>query len=309
MAFIFPGQGSQFVGMAQELRQASRRAKDVLDEIDESLSFSLSDVMLNGPETELNKTVNSQPAIMAASLAALAAFEETQAADSPRPIAYAGHSLGEYTSLVAAASLDLQTGVRLVRRRGELMQQASDNTIGGMAAVIGLDEDSVADICRRADVEIANINSADQIVVSGRKDGIETAIELAKQAGARRVVPLTVAGAFHSQLMASAQKGLNEALSESSFDAPKAPIVANLSAKTISTEDEIRRELEGQICSCVRWKQSVESMVEMGVETFVEFGPGRTLSGLVKRIDRNAKTANVGDCKSLEDAAEKYALL
>ncbi len=309
IAFIFPGQGSQFVGMGQELYQTSRRAREVLDTVDESLSFSLTKLMFNGPSCNLQKTVNSQPAIMATSLASLAALEELEMCEPVAPVAFAGHSLGEYTSLVAAGVLDLVDGIQLVQRRGSLMQMAAEHRSGGMAAILGLDEDTLAEICREAGVEIANVNSHDQIVISGDKAALEVAMQSAKAAGARRVIPLAVAGAFHSQLMAPAQDGLSKALEESTFNPPTAPIVANLSGQQLTTGEEIKQELESQICHCVQWKQSVECMIDMGVTTFVEFGPGHVLSGLVKRIDRQAKTANVDDSSSAQRVAEQYPLL
>ena len=296
------------MGMGQELYQTSRRAREVFDTVDESLSFSLTKLMFNGPSCELEQTVNSQPAIMATSLASLAALEELEVCEPVSPAAFAGHSLGEYTSLVAAGVLSLVEGIQLVQRRGSLMQMAAERRSGGMAAVLGLDEETLAEVCRDAGVEIANVNSHDQIVISGDKCALQGAMESAKAAGARRVIPLAVAGAFHSQLMAPAQNGLNRALDESTFNAPSAPIVANLSGQQITTGEEIKQELEGQICHCVQWKQSVECMIDMGVTTFVEFGPGRVLSGLVKRIDRQAKTANVGDSTSAQKVAEQYPL-
>ncbi len=297
------------MGMGQELYKTSRRAREVFDTVDESLSFSLTNLMFNGPSCDLEKTVNSQPAIMATSLASLAAFEELETCESVAPVAFAGHSLGEYTSLVAAGVLSLVEGIQLVQRRGILMQMAAESRSGGMAAVLGMDEDTLAEVCRDAGVEIANVNSHDQIVISGDKVALQAAIESAQATGARRVIPLAVAGAFHSQLMAPAQNGLNKALDGNSFNSPRAPIVANLSGEQITTGEEIKQELEEQICNCVQWKQSVEYMIGMGVTTFVEFGPGRVLSGLVKRIDRKAKTANVGDSSSAQSVAEQYPLL
>lgn len=287
----------------------SRRAREVFDTVDESLSFSLTRLMFNGPSSDLEQTVNSQPAIMATSLASLAALEDFEVYEPVSPMAFAGHSLGEYTSLVAAGALSLVEGIQLVQRRGMLMQQAAESRSGGMAAILGLDEETLAEICTEAGVEIANVNSHDQIVISGDKAALEVAMSTAKAAGARRVVPLAVAGAFHSQLMAPAQDGLSKALEESTFNTPSAPIVANLSAQKITTGEEIKQELESQICHCVQWKQSVVSMRAMGVTTFVEFGPGRVLSGLVKRIDRKAKTVNVGDATSAQKVAEQYPLL
>ena len=295
--------------MGSELYKSSRRAREVFDTVDMSLSFPLSKLMFNGPSSELEKTVNSQPAIMATSLASLAALEELEQCEQVEPVAFAGHSLGEYTSLVAAGVMDLVDGIKLVQRRGCLMQEAAESQSGGMAAIIGLDDVTLEEVCQEAGVEIANVNSHDQIVISGDRVALERAIELAKAKGARRAIVLPVAGAFHSQLMAPAQEGLFRALEATTFREPKAPIVANLSGQQITTGQEIKEELEGQICHCVQWKQSVECMRDMGVSTFVEFGPGRVLSSLVKRIDRQARTANVGDSSSAQKVAEKYPLL
>ena len=295
--------------MGSELYNTSRRAREVFDTVDMSLSFSLSKLMFNGPSSELEKTVNSQPAIMATSLASLAALEELEQYEQVEPVVFAGHSLGEYTSLVAAGVMDLVEGIRLVQRRGSLMQEAAESHSGGMAAIIGLDDVTLEEVCQEAGVEIANVNSHDQIVISGDCVALDRAIELATAAGARRAILLPVAGAFHSQLMAPAQEGLCKALEESTFREPKAPIVANLSGQQMTTWQEIKEELESQICQCVRWKESVECMIDMGVSTFVEFGPGRVLSSLVKRIDRQARTANVGDSSSAQKVAEQYPLL
>ncbi len=295
--------------MGSELYNTSRRAREVFDTVDMSLSFSLSKLMFNGPSSELEKTVNSQPAIMATSLASLAALEELEQYEQVEPVVFAGHSLGEYTSLVASGVMDLVEGIRLVQRRGSLMQEAAESHSGGMAAIIGLDDVTLEEVCQEAGVEIANVNSQDQIVISGDCVALDRAIELATAAGARRAILLPVAGAFHSQLMAPAQEGLCKALEESTFREPKAPIVANLSGQQMTTWQEIKEELESQICQCVRWKESVECMIDMGVSTFVEFGPGRVLSSLVKRIDRQARTANVGDSSSAQKVAEQYPLL
>ncbi len=289
--------------MGSELYKTSKRAREVFDTVDESLSFPLSKLMFEGPCGELQKTVNSQPAIMAASLASLAALEECAPCEPVEPVAFAGHSLGEYTSLVAAGVLDLVDGIRLVQQRGNLMQKAAEGRSGGMAAIIGLDDATLEEVCRETGVEIANVNTHDQIVISGDRCAMSKAVDMALARGARKAVPLAVAGAFHSQLMSPARDELCKVLEETSFKEPKAPIVANLSGQQLTTGQEIREELEEQVCHCVQWKQSVECMIHMGVSTFVEFGPGRVLTGLVKRIDRSAKTANVGDTVSARRVA------
>jgi [acyl-carrier-protein] S-malonyltransferase len=293
------------VGMSADLYKTSRRAKEVFDLIDNSLSFSLSKLMFEGPAPELEKTVNSQPAIMAASLASLAAFEECSSENQSKPMAFAGHSLGEYTSLVAAGVVDIGDGVRLVRERGKLMQAAAERQSGSMAAVIGLDEITLEEVCQETGVEIANVNSADQIVISGDCISMARAVDLASARGARKAVPLSVAGAFHSHLMAPAQEGLCHALEETNFRDPTSPIVGNIMGTYLITANQVKEELKLQLCSCVQWKQSIRSMIDMGVSTFIEFGPSRVLTSLVKRIDRQVTIANVVDMASAQKVVQE----
>ena len=295
--------------MGQELYNTSRHAKEIFDLVDKSLSFSLSKLMFQGPAGELERTVNSQPAIMTASLASLAAFEECRSGQQLRLMALAGHSLGEYTSLVATGVVDLANGIRLVRERGRLMQEAADYLAGGMAAVMGLDEITLEEICQETGVEIANVNSDNQIVISGERIALARAMDLAAARGARKTIPLAVAGAFHSHLMAPAQKGLGLALAKTTFSDPKAPIVANMTAEKLNTAVEVKAELERQLCSCVQWKRSVKCMVDMGVSTFIEFGPAQVLTSLVKRINRQAKVVNIGDLASAQRVAEQGTIL
>jgi len=293
------------VGMGLELYKTSRAAKEIFQLIDSTLSFPLSKLMFEGPSSELEKTVNSQPAIMGASLASLAALKEYASVERVRPTAIAGHSLGEYTSLVAAEVVDLVEGIRLVRERGRLMQEASDSQAGGMAAIIGLDEATLREVCDETGVEIANVNADNQIVISGGRTLLSCAMDMASSRGARKAIPLAVAGAFHSQLMAPAQGRLSQLLEGTIFRDPKAPIVANLTGKSLNTAAEIKAELEMQLYGCVQWKLSVEAMSGMGVSTFVEFGPGRVLTSLVKRINRQATVINVEDSTSARRAAEQ----
>jgi [acyl-carrier-protein] S-malonyltransferase len=295
--------------MGLELYKTSRAAKEIFDLVDTSLSFPLSKLMFEGPASELERTVNSQPAIMGASLASLAALEEFVPRDHLCPMALAGHSLGEYTSLVAADVVDLMEGIRLVRERGRLMQEAADWQAGGMAAIIGLDEITLEEICQETGVEIANVNSDSQIVISGERIPLARAMDLASARGARKTVPLAVAGAFHSHLMAPALAGLSQALAETTFRDPKAPIVANLTGESLNTANEVKTELERQLYGCVQWKRSVECMADMGVSTFIEFGPGRVLTSLVKRIDRQATVVNVEDLASARQVAEQGMVL
>tara|TARA_B100001750_G_scaffold237267_1_gene242161 strand:+ start:750 stop:1724 length:975 start_codon:yes stop_codon:yes gene_type:complete len=294
-AYVFPGQGAQFVGMGRDLYQTSERAKEIIDSADDYLSFPLKQVMFEGPHGELEKTENCQPAIMVVSLAYLAAFEEKGLSDGFKPIVLAGHSLGEYTAMVVAEVMGFEEGVRLVRERGQLMQQASVDTEGSMAAIIGLSQTVLQSICEDLNVQLANINSENQIVISGERTAVAKAVEKAKNNGARKSVPLNVFGAFHSHLMATAQSGLDYAVNAIDIKSPKIPIVANITAGKLSTAVEIREELSKQLCSCVQWKDSVKTIIDMGVSTFLEFGPGRVLSGLVKRIDSGVSSINAAD--------------
>ena len=303
MAYIFPGQGSQFVGMGLDLYMASASAREVFDEADMALSFPLSKLMFQGPESELEKTINAQPAILIASLATLAVIKDCLEPFDPKPLAYAGHSLGEYTALIASGALSFAKGVLLVKERGRVMQAATEKNDGAMAAIIGLDSSSVAGICRDSQVEIANINTASQIVISGRRQSVNTAIELAKSRGARKAIPLPVSGAFHSELMAPAQIGLNAALRSSQIDNPRSAVIGNLSGQPLNTQSQVRDELEKQLCGCVDWVKSVETMVDMGANTFVEIGPGNVLTGLVKRINKDVNLVNVSDAAD----ARKFA--
>ncbi|MDE2860355.1 MAG: ACP S-malonyltransferase [Chloroflexota bacterium] len=305
VAFLFPGQGSQAVGMGLDLYRESPAAKAVIDEVDEALGVSLSSIIFEGPEDELRRTVNAQPGIMAVSLACLRAMEETLGASKmPSPSLVAGHSLGEYTALVAAGALSASDGVRLVRERGRLMQSAADMSDGGMAAILGMEDADLADICRETDTEISNMNTPDQTVISGARAAVERAMELANERGARRTVALPVAGAFHSRLMQPAQEGLAAAVAGVALSNAATPIVANCTGAPISTAGEIRTELTTGLCSCVRWRDCVQHMLQSGVNVFYEIGPGRVLAGMVKRIEPDAEVFNVGDVEGLQQLAE-----
>ncbi len=299
-SYVFPGQGSQSVGMGQELYQSSPAAREIFEEADDSLGFSLSRMIFEGPTRDLQDTVNSQPAIMVVSIACWRAWEEYLGAQSPKPVSVAGHSLGEYTSLVVAGVLSFADGVRLVRERGRLMHEASELRPGGMAAIIGLDEFAFEHICAETGVELANVNSDDQVVISGDKIAVARAMDLATARGAKKTVPLKVSGAFHSSLMGHAQKGLAEAIAGLEMAAPAFPIVANSMASPVTTAEEVRGELIEGLCHCVRWKQSVRYMVDSGASHFVEFGPSRVLSSLIKRIDRDVEAYTLSDPASIE---------
>ena len=296
IAFVFPGQGSQKVGMGLDLYQNSPAAREVFEECDRALDFSLSQLCFQGPEEELCQTIHAQPAIVATSVACLRAAAELHSRFQPSLLA--GHSLGEYTALVAAGVLEFGDGIRLVRERGRLMHQAGARQPGGMAAVIGLDEPSLAQLCQEAGVEIANINSPNQIVISGAMEALNQAMELARSQGAR-VVPLEVSGAFHSQLMKSAAAELARIISELYFRAPEVPIVVNTTAQPATTAQEIKEELAQQLLHCVRWQHSVQYMIDHGISTFIEIGPGSVLSGLIKRIDKGVQISNMSDMSSI----------
>jgi [acyl-carrier-protein] S-malonyltransferase len=297
-AHVFPGQGSQSVGMGYKLYQSSPKAKEVFEEADEALQFSISRLCFEGPEEELRQTINAQPAIMTVSIACLRAASQVNHSISPAFVA--GHSLGEYTALVAANVLRFSDAIRLVRERGRLMQKAGEIKPGGMAAVIGLDEAALREICRESGAEIANFNCSVQIVISGSKEALARAMDLAEARGARRVIPLQVSGAFHSTLMQPTIEGMSEAISQISFRTPKVPIVVNSTAQPVTTAEGVKEELLRQLCNCVQWQPSVEYMVEEGVSTFIEIGPGQVLSGLIKRISNKVQVLNVSDPESIK---------
>ncbi len=292
--------------MGAALLESSTAARETFEEADDSLGFPISRMIFEGPAGELQNTVNSQPAIMTVSIASWRAWREVggpQAADAG---AVAGHSLGEYTALVAAGVMDFFDAVRLVRRRGELMNQASVNRPGAMAAILGLDELAFDQICAETGVELANINTDNQIVISGDRIAIAHAVDLATARGARKAVPLPVSGAFHSSLMHEAKEGLAAELESLRLREPRIPIIANCDCRPLSASSEIREELISGLCQCVQWKDSVRTMVASGISHFVEFGAGGVLAGLIKRIDRNAEVSAVADPDSIRKLAQSW---
>jgi len=304
-AFVFPGQGSQAVGMARALAEAFPAARDAMAEADEALHLALSRLCFEGPADELTDTVNAQPAILAASVAALRTIQ----AAFPRlgkPVAVAGHSLGEYTALVAASVVSYTDALRLVRERGRLMKEAGEKRPGGMAAVLNLAEEQLTRICQQASqetdsiVQVANINSPGQIVISGDRPALERAMALAQALGARRVVRLAVSIAAHSPLMAPAAEALRRAVHFVEMRPAMPQIIANVSAVPISAVEAVRDELVNQLTGPVRWTASVQNMIREGIDTFIEVGPGAVLSGLIRRIDQNVRTLSVGDPQGLE---------
>jgi [acyl-carrier-protein] S-malonyltransferase len=309
IAFVFPGQGSQAPGMGRDLWEQYPAARAVFEEADEALGFALSELCFDGPAEELQLTENTQPAILAASVAALRAME---AEGFPAPDFVAGHSLGEYSALVAAGALKLRDAVRVVRQRGRFMQEAVPVGAGAMAAVLGSDFEAVEAACREAALEgevcsPANVNSPGQIVIAGSAAAVERAVPLLKARGAKRAVPLKVSAPFHCALMMPAQERLAEALSEVAFQDPRVPLVTNVDAALIRTAEEARASLVRQVSSPVRWRESVELLEREGVRSFVEVGPGKVLSGLVRQTAPQVQCLNVEDSQSLTAARAALA--
>jgi len=304
VAYVFPGQGSQWVGMGRDLYEQFDSAKTVFNQADDTLGFPLSRLCFEGPEDELRQTVNAQPAIVTVSLACLEVAREVGGSDGlPPPAFVAGHSLGEYTALAAAGVLDLATAIYLARERGRLMHEAGLKQPGGMVAVLGLDGDSLAEVCAETVTQVANINCPGQLVISGAKDNLTKAVDLLKSRGVSRAIPLQVSGAFHTPLMQSAADGLSEVIASLTFNRPVVPIIANTTAEPVTTAEAIKEELLRQLCNCVRWQGSVEYMIDDGVSTFIEIGPGKVLTGLIKRINREVKTVNIGDAEAVRSLA------
>jgi [acyl-carrier-protein] S-malonyltransferase len=296
-AFLFPGQGSQAVGMGRELAEAYPVARAAFTEADILLDFPLSTLAWDGPEAELNDTINTQPALMAHSIAALRTFQERFPAFEPAFVA--GHSMGELSALVACGALPFSEALRLVRRRGELMKRAGDVSPGGMAAILGLDIPTLEALCAQAStageiVQVANDNCPGQVVISGARPALDRAVQLAQGAGARRAVVLAVSIAAHSPLMLSVQDDFTQAVKAAPIKDPRLPIVGNVTARPLTTAGAIREDLQAQLTSRVRWTETIQYLAEQGVTTFVEIGSGSVLVGLVKRIVREATTMTLG---------------
>ena len=301
VALLFPGQGSQFVGMGRDLADRFPEARAVFEEADDALGFSLSRLMWEGPEAELTATLNAQPAILTHSVA----VHRLVASRLGAVRFAAGHSLGEFSAYVAAEGLRFDDAVRTVRRRGELMYRSGEDRPGTMAAVLGLDDEAVEAVCREATgvdgaCVPANYNSPGQIVISGDVAAVERAIELAKEAGARRAMRLNVSGAFHSPLMEVAESGLAEQLETVTIARPAYPVVSNVTAEPVDDPDTARELLVHQLTSPVRWTACVRTMIDAGVTEFLELGPGSVLSGLLRRIDRSAKSVTLGTADEVE---------
>jgi [acyl-carrier-protein] S-malonyltransferase len=297
-AFLFPGQGSQAVGMGKELAEQYPVAKETFDEADSILGFSLSNLMWNGPADQLNETVNTQPALYVHSVAAWRVF--TNLYPDARPSKVAGHSLGELSALNASEALSFADGLRLVRTRGELMKRAGELNPGGMAAILGVDIPTLDQVCAQAStsqevVQVANDNCPGQVVISGHKPALERAMAGAKAAGAKRALPLAVSIAAHSPLMDSIQAEWNAAVDACAVGTPSIPVVGNVHARSLLSADELRADIKGQMQSRVRWTESVQLMVANGINTFVETGSGEVLLGLVKRIDPTPSRFTLGN--------------
>jgi [acyl-carrier-protein] S-malonyltransferase len=306
-AFVFPGQGSQAVGMGQDLAQTYAVARDTFAEADDVLGFALSTLCFEGPEEVLNDTLNTQPALFAASMAAWRALHS--AGWSAPAIFSAGHSMGEYTALAAAGALTFADGLRLVRERGRLMKEAGERSPGGMAAVLQVEAKTLDDICLRASqetgqvVQVANYNSPGQIVISGDNQALEAAMQLAQAAGARRVVRLAVSIAAHSPLMAVITDEFRRAVEATPIQSPQTPVVANVTARPLNSADDIRHEMVAQLTSPVRWIESVEYMAAHEATRFIEIGPKEVLTGLVRRIDKNVSALACGTAAGVQALA------
>lgn len=308
LIYLFPGQGSQFVGMGRELFRSHSAARALFAEADDLLGYSLSRLCFEGPESELTDTINAQPALFAASLAALYAAAE-ELGPIPLPAFFAGHSMGEYTALAAAGSIAFADGLRLVRERGRLMKRAGADRPGRMAAVIGLKGEQVAAVCAEAArshggvAQLANDNCPGQIVISGDEAGMQAAIDSLESAGARRVVPLAVSIAAHSPLMQAASERLRETVDATEVRTPLAPIIGNTGAAPLTDAESIRAELAAQLTGSVQWTASMNHAAAAGVDTAVEIGPGNVLTGLMRRIQRRGKRINVADAAGIRELA------
>lgn len=301
-ALIFPGQGAQKAGMGKDLYDNSEAARHVFKTADEVLGFSISDLCFNGTEEDLTKTINSQPCILTVSIAAYEALKEKM---NIKASAAAGHSLGEYAALYAAGVTDLETVMLLISKRASLMNEAAEKTNGSMAAVLGLDNDSVINITNQLNnVFVANFNSPGQVVITGDKTEIENNIDKFKEAGAKRVIPLAVSGAFHSPLMESASKEFVDFVKHFEFNNSNIPVYTNVDANAEMTGVNFMNKLPKQICSSVLWTQTINNIEKSGISNFIEIGPGKVLAGLNKKINPSLSTINVYDIQSLNEAVD-----
>lgn len=299
-AFIFAGQGAQYSGMGKDLEENIKACRDIFEKADNALGFSISKICFEGTIEELKSTENAQPAILAMSIAAMTAIVNA----GIKPCAVAGLSLGEYSALVCSGVLDFETAVRLVKKRGKFMEEAVPKGKGAMAAIIGLNEKEVIDICTKASqkgvVEPANFNCPGQIVIAGEISALEYASVIAKEMGARKVINLSVSGPFHTSLLKEASDKLYSELIKIELSTMKVPVLTNLTGDFIKPTDDIKEILRRQVMNSVRWEDIIRNMIKSGVDTFVEIGPGKALSSFVKKIDRSVKVLNVEDMSSLD---------
>ncbi|MFC4598872.1 ACP S-malonyltransferase [Cohnella hongkongensis] len=305
VAFVFPGQGAQAVGMGKDAYESHAAAKAVYDQADEALGYSIAKLSFEGPEEELRQTANTQPALLATSVALLEVYKER----GLKPDYVAGHSLGEYSALVAAGVLEFVDAVKLVRARGQFMEQAVPGGQGAMAAVLGAERSALQALCSDITaagtiVELANVNCPGQIVVSGSAAGVAAVVERGKEAGAKRVIPLEVSGPFHSSLMQPAADRLAEALSQAPFRDAFVPVVANVHARPVTSGAELRELLVRQVVSPVQWEDTIAYLIGEGVDTFVEIGSGTVLAGLIKKIDKSVRVVSVNSAAAAGAAAE-----
>ncbi len=300
--YIFPGQGAQSVGMGKDLWHKYDSVKSLFKEADEAAGFPLTEIFFEGPEEELRKTINTQPALVAVSLAYLQAARESAGDKLPPASFVAGHSLGEYSAMAAVGVIDFKTSIYLAKERGRLMYEAGLKAPGTMAAVMGIDEEVLLDICRDAGVIVANYNSPGQLIISGAVDNIEKASTLAREKGAR-VTPLAVSGAFHSPLMQPAVEGMKTILEKTEFKDPTVPVISNVTAQPLTAAGDFKDELLQQLTSGVQWQKSVAWMLAQGVNHFYEIGPGKVLSGLMRRIDKEVAVVNIGNLENVDALA------
>ncbi|MCY8289245.1 MULTISPECIES: ACP S-malonyltransferase [unclassified Bacillus (in: firmicutes)] len=305
IAFLFPGQGSQFIGMGKELYDQVPAAKRLFDEADETLETKLSSLIFEGDAKELTLTYNAQPALLTTSIAVLEKFKES----GITPDFTAGHSLGEYSALVASGALSFKDAVYTVRKRGEFMNEAVPAGEGAMAAILGMDAEALKQVTDKVTeeghlVQLANLNCPGQIVISGTAKGVELASEQAKENGAKRAIPLEVSGPFHSELMKPAAEKLKEVLDACAIQDADVPVISNVSADVMTDKAEIKEKLIEQLYSPVRFEESINKLIAEGVTTFIEIGPGKVLSGLVKKVNRRLKTIAVSDPETIELAIQ-----